>query len=66
MATPHVSGIAGLLKALNPSLTNLEIKAAILKSVDLVSSLENKITTGGRVNAHKALLAAQQSMQSVR
>ena len=60
MATPHVSGIAGLLKALDPSLTNSEIIETILKSVDTMSSLENRIATGGRVNAYKALLAAQE------
>jgi subtilisin family serine protease len=60
MATPHVSGIAGLLKAFDPALTNLEIKAAILQSVDPLVSLQNKIVAGGRVNAHKALLAVQQ------
>jgi hypothetical protein len=59
MAAPHVSGIAGLIKALNPALTNLEIKNAILNSVNGKSSLVSKVVTGGRVNAHKALLLAQ-------
>jgi subtilisin family serine protease len=59
MAAPHVSGIAGLIKALNPALSNLEIKNAILNSVDGKSSLISKVLTGGRVNAYKALLVAQ-------
>lgn len=59
MAAPHVSGVAGLIKALNPALTNLEIKNAILNSVDGRSSLVLKSLSGGRLNAHKALLLAQ-------
>ncbi|MBI5410125.1 MAG: S8 family serine peptidase [Nitrospirae bacterium] len=56
MAAPHVSGAAGLIKALKPQLTNLEIKAAILNSVDAKTSLTGKVATGGRLNAYKALL----------
>jgi subtilisin family serine protease len=59
MAAPHVAGIAGLIKAMNPALTNLEIKNAILNSVDAVCTLEGKIATLGRVNAYKALLLAR-------
>ncbi len=58
MATPHVSGLAGLIKAFNPALTNLEIKNAILNNVDTKSSLTGKVLTGGRINAFKALSAA--------
>ncbi len=55
MAAPHVSGLAGLIKAWNPALTNLEIKDAILNNVDVKSSLSGKVLTGGRINAYKAL-----------
>lgn len=55
MATPHVSGLAGLIKAASPGLTNLEIKHAILNSVDAVPDLSDKVLTGGRINAFKAL-----------
>ncbi|MDH4140164.1 MAG: S8 family serine peptidase [Coriobacteriia bacterium] len=58
MATPHVSGVAALLKAYDPSLTALETKALILGSVDTKSSLSGKVATGGRLNAYKALQAA--------
>ncbi len=54
-ATPYVSGLAGLVKAVNPSYTNLQIKDAILKNVDVKSSLREKILTGGRINASKTL-----------
>ena len=57
MATPHVSGIAALMKARNSSATVAQIKAAILSTVDLKPSLTNKCVTGGRVNAYSALRA---------
>jgi subtilisin family serine protease len=59
MATPHVSGLAALLKAHNPALTNTEIKAAIESSVDTKSSLSNKVASAGRINAAAALAAPQ-------
>ena len=55
MAAPFVSGLAGLVKALHPDYSSLRIKDAILKSVDVKSSLQGKILTGGRINASKAL-----------
>src|SRR3990170_124984 len=51
MAAPHVSGLAGLIKAFGPALSNLEIKNAILDNVDVKSSLSGKVLTGGRINA---------------
>ena len=56
MAAPHVSGLAALIKALNSSLTNTEIKAAIENSVDPKTSLSGLVSTGGRVNAYNALI----------
>jgi subtilisin family serine protease len=58
MATPHVSGVAGLIKAFNPGLTNIEIKDIILNNVDPVSSLSGKGLTGGRINAVNAMSAS--------
>ncbi len=55
MAAPHVSGLAALIKALNTSLTNIEITAAIEHSVDPKASLSGLVSTGGRVNAYNAL-----------
>ena len=55
MAAPHVSGAAALLKAFNPSLTHLEIKEILMKSVDPLPSLYGKTVTGGRLNIHKAI-----------
>ena len=55
MAAPFVSGLAGLVKALHPGYGSLQIKDAILKSVDVRCSLRGKILTGGRINASKTL-----------
>jgi PKD repeat protein len=57
MATPHVSGVAALVKAVNQSLSSAEIKTIILSTVDAKSSLSGKVATGGRLNAYNAILA---------
>ena len=59
MATPHVAGLAALLKAHNPALSNIQIKAAIEDSVDYKAALNNKVATDGRINAAAALAAPQ-------
>ncbi|GBD97838.1 thermophilic serine proteinase precursor [bacterium BMS3Abin06] len=55
MATPHVSGVAGLVKALNPAFSNLEIRSRVLNTADPINSLSGKVATGGRLNAYNAL-----------
>ncbi len=55
MASPHVAGVAGLVKAQNPNYTHLQIRDAILNTVDNLPSLSGKVSTGGRVNAFKAV-----------
>ncbi len=56
MAAPHVAGVAGLLLANNPALTNLQLKDIILSSVDRTAGLSGLVLTGGRLNAYRALL----------
>jgi uncharacterized repeat protein (TIGR01451 family) len=55
MAAPHVSGVAALLLANNPSLTTAQVKSAILNNTDPIPSLAGKTITGGRLNAARAL-----------
>lgn len=55
MATPYVSGLAGLIKSLRPDLNSLQIKYTIMGNVDYITSLSWKIFTGGRINAVKSL-----------
>ena len=55
MASPHVAGVAGLVKAQNPNYTHLQVRDSILNSVDDLAGLSGKISTGGRINAFKAV-----------
>jgi len=57
MAAPHVTGVAALIKAQDPSLNYLEIRNLILNTVDQLPSLKGKVATGGRLNANNALLS---------
>ena len=58
MATPIVSGIAGLVKSQYSGTTNIEIKSAIENSVDTISALSGVVATGGRANANNIFLPA--------
>jgi len=64
MATPHVSGVAGLLLAVNPDLTAIQLKDIILNSVDPDTDLAGKVLTGGRLNAYNALRLADTATTS--
>jgi subtilisin family serine protease len=58
MATPYVTGVAGLLLSVNPGLDYSSLKSAILGTVDHVPSVSDKMVSGGRVNARSALFQA--------
>lgn len=55
MATPFVAGVAALVLATNPGISVDELRARLLKSVDQIPSLKAKVSTGGRINAAKAV-----------
>ncbi|MFC1739057.1 S8 family serine peptidase [Planctomycetota bacterium] len=55
MAAPHVSGAAAFLWMYDPSLTYLDVKKAILISVDKIPSLQGMCATEGRLNLYNAL-----------
>lgn len=55
MATPHVSGIAGLVAANEPQATYADLKAKIMSTVRKTKSLEGKVQAGGVANAYSAL-----------
>jgi subtilisin family serine protease len=55
MATPHVTGVAALIKTQNPALSDGQLKAQILQFVESKNSLQDKVATGGRLNAAAAL-----------
>ena len=50
MATPHVAG-AAMLALSTCALNTAQVKAAILDNVDVLSSLNGIVLTGGRLNA---------------
>lgn len=58
MAAPVVSGIAGLVLSAGPGLSHQQVRQIILDTVDPLSGLENRTSTGGRVNAASAVAAA--------
>jgi subtilisin family serine protease len=55
LAAPYVTGIAGLLLAQDPFMTLAQIKEAIVSGVDPKGGLTGKVSSGGRVNAARAL-----------
>lgn len=55
MATPHVTGVAALIKGQNPGMDARQLRDAILESVDEVPSLAGRSATGGRLDASRAL-----------
>ncbi len=55
MATPYVSGVAALILANEPTLSVEKLRERLLKSVDKCDALKDKVQSGGRLNAAKAL-----------
>ena len=55
MATPVVAGVAALALSAHPNLSVDQLRSLLLKSVDEVPSLKGKVSTGGRINAAKAV-----------
>ena len=55
MATPHVSGVAGLIASAYPDASNAEIKERLIKGSDPVPALVDISVSDGRVNAAKSL-----------
>lgn len=55
MATPHVAGVAALAWSLVEDASYVDIRNAILASVDPIPALTGKVATGGRLNAKATL-----------
>lgn len=58
MATPFVSGVAGLISAYTGELDAVKLKDIILKSATRLPQWTNLTITGGRLNADEALRVA--------
>jgi subtilisin family serine protease len=55
MATPHVAGVAALIRALSPGVPSTQIKTLILGSVDDITDPSKPTLTNGRLNAFFAI-----------
>ena len=55
MATPHVAGVAALIRAVSPGVPSAQIKTLILGSVDDVTDPSRPTLTNGRLNAFFAI-----------
>ena len=55
MATPVVSGVAALILAEHPRMSVDDLRKRLLASTDPIVTLKDKVTSGGRINAAKAL-----------
>jgi subtilisin family serine protease len=55
MATPHVTGVAALLKSQYTNIGDGQMKSIILDSVDKKSTPSGKVLIGGRLNVVKAI-----------
>lgn len=59
MATPFVAGVAGLILSNEPNLSVKELRERLFNTVDKLDTLKGKLSTGGRVNAARAVGAMQ-------
>ncbi|MCA1849786.1 MAG: S8 family serine peptidase, partial [Acidobacteria bacterium] len=55
MATPEVAGVAALILSTNPKMPVKQLRDKLFSSVDRLDSLKGKVSTGGRINAAKAV-----------
>jgi thermitase len=55
MATPEVAGVAALVLSVEPKLTVEQLRERLFKSVDKLDALSGKVSTGGRINAARAV-----------
>lgn len=59
MAAPFVTGAAALVWSVNPNLTAKQVRDIILNNVTRCENLKEKVSTSGRLNTLKAVLAAK-------
>ncbi|GFO65282.1 S8 family serine peptidase [Geomonas paludis] len=65
MATPHVTGLAALLKSQNPARNSAQIKNLIMTGGDSVTSLSGVTVTGRRINAYNSLTCSNRKLFAV-
>ena len=55
MATPHVVGVAALIRAYYPNISLVELRQRLITGTVPISALQGKTGSGGRLNAYYAL-----------
>lgn len=55
MAAPMVAGVASLVKSVYPKLKPAQIRKRILRGADKLAAFQGVVSTGGRLNAFRAL-----------
>jgi subtilisin family serine protease len=60
MASPNTAGVAAEVMANYPELTPVQVKKALMDSVNLVDSFEGRLVSPGRVDLSKALSKASE------
>ena len=64
-ATPQVAGVAVLAESVSPRLTNIQLRDVIHRSAYALPSLTGKVSTGGRLDACAAVLAARNARREM-
>jgi thermitase len=64
-ATAFVSGLAALMLSVNPALKPTELKKLIMASVDKSEGLKDKVASGGRINAFRAVQMAMDAKKTL-
>jgi subtilisin family serine protease len=62
MATPVVAGVAALVLSNEPDLTVKQLRERLLNTSDKLSVLKGKVSSGGRVNAARAVGASSSAV----
>jgi serine protease len=67
MASPLVAGLCGLIKSVNPQMTQTQIENCLLTTADNINSVNGNYIGqlgAGRINAYQAVLCAQSTLNA--
>ncbi len=67
MASPMVAGLCGLVKSVNPQMTQTQIENCVLTTADNINSVNGSYIGqlgSGRINAYQAVLCAQTTVNA--
>lgn len=67
MASPMVAGLCGLVKSVNPLMTQTQIENCVLSTADNINSVNGSFIGqlgAGRINAYQAVLCAQTTINA--